>query len=71
MARKVKKCGIIVDVNTKKPTHGLKCQDDATYAVHDLTGKVIGYNCEQHGLEFEQLLGYANAYVSNAVLGKN
>ncbi len=69
--KKNKKCGMIVDVGTKKPTHGLKCQDLATFPVHDLSGNVIGWNCPQHGIELEHLIGYANAYVSNAVLAKN
>ena len=77
MSRKNKKCGLIVDNvpafpnQTKKPTHGLKCQDLATYEVHDLSGNIIGYCCEQHGIETEHLIQFANAYVSNAILAKN
>jgi len=59
-----RKCNIIIRKT------GLKCQEFATYNIHDLMGNVIGKCCPEHGKETEILIQGTNAYVG-ALVGKN
>ena len=46
------------------------CQEEATYEVHDLSGKIISKCCPKHGKETELLIGAANGLVT-ALVSKN
>lgn len=66
----MKKCGIDDwNITTQSRTTAC-CQEDATYDVHDLSGKVIGKCCPKHGKELEILMQAANGMVTG-IGGKN
>lgn len=57
--------------NTIIKETGFCCQESATYEVHDLSGKVIGKNCPEHGKELEKLILGVNAFIDAKYVSKN
>jgi len=47
------------------------CQEDATYEVRDISGKVIGKCCPKHGKETEQFIQAVKGFVTAKFIAKN